>query len=154
MYIWMHWIGRFFLVPVYDRGRYGIYSWTPFDDDDDDMYIWIPYTLYRYIYIYTHPEFHIYIIPYIYTPQGQVAGACSPQARDHHRQPTAACRQHPGAPKACRPPPLHVDGWGHARPQHPRVPATAGPPPRLAEAGTGPGAVEGVASRCWPCRCF
>ena len=26
----------FFLVPVYDRGRYGIYSWTPFDDDDDD----------------------------------------------------------------------------------------------------------------------
>ena len=73
----------------------------------------------------------------------QVAGACSPQAGDHHRQTTAACRLHPGAPKACTPPPLHVDGWGHARPQRPRAPATAGPPPRLAEAGAGPRAVEG-----------
>ena len=53
----------------------------------------------------------------------------------------AACR-HPGAPKAYRPPPLHVDGWGHASPERPRAPATAGPPPRLAEAGAGPGAVE------------
>ena len=26
----------FILVPVFDRGRYGIYSWTSFDDDDDD----------------------------------------------------------------------------------------------------------------------
>ena len=26
----------FFLVPVFDRGRYGIYSRTPYDDDDDD----------------------------------------------------------------------------------------------------------------------
>ena len=43
----------------------------------------------------------------------------------------------------CRPPPLHVEGWGHARSQRPRAPATAGPPPRLAEAGAGPGAVEG-----------
>ena len=25
-----------FIVPVFDRGRYGIYSRTPFDDDDDD----------------------------------------------------------------------------------------------------------------------
>ena len=24
----------FALVPVFDRGRYGIYSCTPFDDDD------------------------------------------------------------------------------------------------------------------------
>ena len=31
-------------------------------------------------------------------------GRRSPQAGDHHRQPTAACRLHPGAPKACRPP--------------------------------------------------
>ena len=35
---------------------------------------------------------------------------------------------------ACRPPPLHVDGWGHARPQRPRAPATAGPPLRLTTA--------------------
>ena len=28
-------------------------------------------------------------------------GRRSPQAGDHHRQPTAACRLHPGAPKAC-----------------------------------------------------
>ena len=49
---------------------------------------------------------------------------------------------HPGAPKACRPPPLHVEGWSHARPQPPRALATTGPPPRLAEAGAGPGAVE------------
>ena len=48
-----------------------------------------------------------------------------------------------GAPKACRPPPLHVDGWSHARPQRPRAPATDGPPPRLAEAGVGPRVVEG-----------
>ena len=75
--------------------------------------------------------------------QGQVAGACSPQAGDHHRQPTAACRLHPRAPKACRPSPLHVEGWGHARPQRPRAPARAEPPPRLAEAGAQPGAVEG-----------
>ena len=39
-----------------------------------------------------------------------------------------------------RPPPLHVDEWGHAGPQHPRAPATAGPPQRLAE-GAGPGSV-------------
>ena len=37
---------------------------------------------------------------------------------------------------------LHVDRWGHARPQRPRAPATDGPP-RLAEAGVGPRAVEG-----------
>ena len=49
---------------------------------------------------------------------------------------------HPGAPKACRPPPVHVEGWGHASPSA-RAPPTAGPPPRLAEAGAGPGAVEG-----------
>ena len=48
----------------------------------------------------------------------------------------------PGAPKACRPTPLHVEGWGHARPQRPRAPATAEPPPRLAEAGARPGAEE------------
>ena len=29
----------FFSVPVFDRGRYGIYSRTPFDDDDDDELI-------------------------------------------------------------------------------------------------------------------
>ena len=79
-------------------------------------------------------------LPSTQPPQGQVAGARSPQARDHHRQPTAACRLHPRAPKACRPPPLHVEGWGHARPQRPRAPAT---PPRLAKAGSRPGAVEG-----------
>ena len=44
-----------------------------------------------------------------------------PQAGDRHRQPAAACRLHPGAPKACRPTPLHVEGWGHARPQRPRA---------------------------------
>ena len=60
-------------------------------------------------------------------PQGQVAGARSPQAGDHHREPAATCRLHPGAPKACRPPPLHVEGWGHARPQRPRAPATDWP---------------------------
>ena len=38
-------------------------------------------------------------------------------------------------PQACRPPPLLMNGWGHAGPQHPRAPDTAGPPPRLAEAG-------------------
>ena len=32
---------------------------------------------------------------------------------------------------------------GHAGPQRTRAPATAGPPPRLAEAGAGPGSVEG-----------
>ena len=57
---------------------------------------------------------------------------------------TNCCMQTPSrCAKACRPPPLRVDGWGHARPQCPRAPATAGPPPRLAEAGAGPGAVEG-----------
>ena len=54
-------------------------------------------------------------LPTTQPPQGQVAGARSLQAGDHHRQPTAACRLHPRAPKACRPPPLHVEGWGHAR---------------------------------------
>ena len=29
------------------------------------------------------------------------------------------------------PTPLHVEGWGHARPQRPRAPTTAGPPPGL-----------------------
>ena len=82
-------------------------------------------------------------LPITQPPQGQVAGVRSPQAGDHHRQPTAACRLHPRAPKACRPPPLHVEGWGHARAQCPRAPVTAGPPPRQAEAGAGPGAVEG-----------
>ena len=38
---------------------------------------------------------------------------------------------------------LHVEGWGHARPQRPRAPTTAGPPPGLAEAGAGLGVVEG-----------
>ena len=69
--------------------------------------------------------------------------AALPQAGDHHHEPSAACRLHPGAPKTCRPPPLHVEGWGHARPQRPGAPATAGPPPRLAEAGVGSRVVEG-----------
>ena len=46
--------------------------------------------------------------------QGQVAGARSPQAGDRHRQPAAACRLHPGAPKACRPTPLHYTWKGGA----------------------------------------
>ena len=65
-------------------------------------------------------------------PQGQVAGARSPQARDHYGQTSAVCGFHPGAPLACRLPPLHVDVWGHTEPQHSRAPATGGPPPRLA----------------------
>ena len=48
--------------------------------------------------------------------------------------------------KACRPPPLHVDGWGHARPQRPRAPATDGPPPRLTDRDRE--LWRGVASRC------
>ena len=61
---------------------------------------------------------------------------------------------HPGAPKASRPPPLYVEGWGHARPQRPRAPATAGPHPGLAEAGAGPGVVEGGCQPVLACRCF
>ena len=46
-----------------------------------------------------------------------------------------------------------MEGWGHARPQRPRAPTTAGPP-GLAEAGAGPGVVEGGCQPVLACRCF